>query len=72
MNFNILLITNVLLLVVNLLTVVGNIFLPRFLENPSVDIVSVTPFVDETEIVMSKSVAQVVSAVIEVRDDGDT
>ena len=71
MNVNTLLITNVLLLLVNVLTVVGNIYLPRFLEQPELQAVSVNAFVDENEIPLPNSVSRVVSAVLDIRRDGD-
>lgn len=71
MNVQILLFTNVALLVVNVLTVMGNIYLPRLLERPNLEIVAVNALVDEDEIEFPNSVSRVLTAVLEIRRDGD-
>lgn len=71
MQFNALLITNVFLLLVNIVTVFANIYLPRFTDKPSVDIVSVEAIVDETEIYLPNSVSSVISVIIDILPAGD-
>lgn len=71
MQVNTLLLTNILLLAVNIVTVFANIYLPRFTEQPRVEIVSLDALIDETEVILPNSVSSVVSTMLEILPDGD-